>query len=173
MRGDHTLFTTAQGIERLWEVSTTLLESPPRRFVSTIRDRGGRIQSINSSLLRPGGYPSSESGELRTRSLVDPVNLSVCRPWLSAGGASDPFLPARRLNRKAARPPADVPPETSRVAVPMHRGHMRNSSTNSSVLVTSLRHLRAADRRSAIGYRNHRRGSMPHRTRAGFSVPRI
>ena len=29
MRGDHTLFTTADGIERLWEVSVPLLESPP------------------------------------------------------------------------------------------------------------------------------------------------
>jgi glucose-6-phosphate 1-dehydrogenase len=29
MRGDRTLFTTAEGIERLWEVSTQLLESPP------------------------------------------------------------------------------------------------------------------------------------------------
>ena len=29
MRGDHTLFTTAEGIERLWEVSTRLLEEPP------------------------------------------------------------------------------------------------------------------------------------------------
>jgi glucose-6-phosphate 1-dehydrogenase len=29
MRGDHTLFNTAEGIERLWEVSTALLESPP------------------------------------------------------------------------------------------------------------------------------------------------
>ena len=29
MRGDHTLFCTAEGIERLWEVSTPLLESPP------------------------------------------------------------------------------------------------------------------------------------------------
>ncbi|MFL6619391.1 MAG: glucose-6-phosphate dehydrogenase [Povalibacter sp.] len=28
MRGDHTLFTTAAGIERLWEVSTPLLEAP-------------------------------------------------------------------------------------------------------------------------------------------------
>jgi glucose-6-phosphate 1-dehydrogenase len=28
-RGDHTLFTTAEGIERLWEVSIPLLESPP------------------------------------------------------------------------------------------------------------------------------------------------
>ena len=29
MRGDHTLFTTAEGIERLWEVSQPLLENPP------------------------------------------------------------------------------------------------------------------------------------------------
>jgi glucose-6-phosphate 1-dehydrogenase len=29
MRGDHTLFTTADGIERLWEVSSRLLEAPP------------------------------------------------------------------------------------------------------------------------------------------------
>ncbi len=29
MRGDRTLFTTSEGIERLWEVSTPLLEAPP------------------------------------------------------------------------------------------------------------------------------------------------
>jgi glucose-6-phosphate 1-dehydrogenase len=29
MRGDHTLFTTADGIEQLWEKSTPLLEAPP------------------------------------------------------------------------------------------------------------------------------------------------
>lgn len=29
MRGDHTLFTTAEGIERLWQVSQPLLENPP------------------------------------------------------------------------------------------------------------------------------------------------
>ncbi len=29
MRGDHTLFTTSEGIERLWEVATPLLEAPP------------------------------------------------------------------------------------------------------------------------------------------------
>ena len=28
MIGDHTLFNTAEGIERLWEVSTPLLENP-------------------------------------------------------------------------------------------------------------------------------------------------
>jgi glucose-6-phosphate 1-dehydrogenase len=29
MKGDHTLFTTAQGIERLWEISMPLLDDPP------------------------------------------------------------------------------------------------------------------------------------------------
>jgi glucose-6-phosphate 1-dehydrogenase len=29
MNGDHTLFTTAEGIERLWEASAPLLEDPP------------------------------------------------------------------------------------------------------------------------------------------------
>ncbi len=29
MIGDHTLFNTAEGIERLWEISTPLLENPP------------------------------------------------------------------------------------------------------------------------------------------------
>jgi glucose-6-phosphate 1-dehydrogenase len=29
MRGDHTLFTTAEGIERLWKTSMPLLEAPP------------------------------------------------------------------------------------------------------------------------------------------------
>jgi glucose-6-phosphate 1-dehydrogenase len=29
MSGDHTLFTTSEGIERLWEISTPLLEAPP------------------------------------------------------------------------------------------------------------------------------------------------
>ena len=29
MRGDHTLFTTAEGIESLWERSVPLLEDPP------------------------------------------------------------------------------------------------------------------------------------------------
>lgn len=29
MRGDHTLFNTAEGIERLWQVSVPLLEAPP------------------------------------------------------------------------------------------------------------------------------------------------
>ncbi|MGH3849231.1 MAG: glucose-6-phosphate dehydrogenase, partial [Pseudonocardiaceae bacterium] len=30
MTGDHTLFTTAEGVERLWEISAPLLDDPPR-----------------------------------------------------------------------------------------------------------------------------------------------
>jgi glucose-6-phosphate 1-dehydrogenase len=30
MLGDHTLFTRADGIERLWEVSAPLVERPPK-----------------------------------------------------------------------------------------------------------------------------------------------
>ena len=29
MRGDHTLFCTADGIERLWEISSRLIDNPP------------------------------------------------------------------------------------------------------------------------------------------------
>jgi glucose-6-phosphate 1-dehydrogenase len=29
VKGNHTLFTTAEGVERLWEISQPLLENPP------------------------------------------------------------------------------------------------------------------------------------------------
>jgi glucose-6-phosphate 1-dehydrogenase len=34
VKGNHTLFTTADGVERLWEISQPLLENPPpvRRY---------------------------------------------------------------------------------------------------------------------------------------------
>jgi glucose-6-phosphate 1-dehydrogenase len=41
MIGDHTLFTRADGIERLWEVATPLLESR-RPYNRTHPVRGGR-----------------------------------------------------------------------------------------------------------------------------------
>ena len=43
MRGDHTLFTTAEGIERLWEVSTPLLENPPPVRLYAARLMGAEI----------------------------------------------------------------------------------------------------------------------------------
>src|ERR1700678_3085484 len=54
MRGDHTLFTTADGIERLWEVSANLLESaPPVRFSdSGFRGTDTGYQIIATEVLR-------------------------------------------------------------------------------------------------------------------------
>ena len=47
MSGDHTLFTTAEGIERLWELSTPLLETR-RRCGRTRPARGARTRSTSS-----------------------------------------------------------------------------------------------------------------------------
>lgn len=47
MRGDHTLFNTAEGIERLWQVSTQLLESPPPVRLSIRQVHGGRSRFIS------------------------------------------------------------------------------------------------------------------------------
>ena len=65
MRGDHTLFTTAEGIERLWEVSTPLLEAPPPvRLYPPVR--GGQNRSISWLPPMPGGCPSSAPGAIPT-----------------------------------------------------------------------------------------------------------
>ena len=58
MLGDHTLFTSADGIERLWEVSTPLLEQPPERaslrprFVGPRSDRPARRPAPLAPALR-------------------------------------------------------------------------------------------------------------------------
>ena len=41
MSGDHTLFTAADDIERLWELSAPLLEDPPRGPAVPAGHRGG------------------------------------------------------------------------------------------------------------------------------------
>ena len=46
MSGDHTLFTTAEGIERLWELSTPLLEAR-HRCVPTRPVRGDPTPSTS------------------------------------------------------------------------------------------------------------------------------
>ena len=65
MRGDHTLFTTAEGIERLWEVSVPLLESPPP--VRTYSPGSWGPNAIHQ-LIAPtrGAYPSSGAGATLT-----------------------------------------------------------------------------------------------------------
>lgn len=53
MHGDHTLFNTAEGIERLWEVSAPLLEDPPP--VQSY-ERGSWGPSAVHSLLEPRSW---------------------------------------------------------------------------------------------------------------------
>ena len=62
MSGDQTLFTNAEGIERLWEVSHPLLDAPPPRSSSTGSARGVRRPSATSSPRDRGGCPSSADG---------------------------------------------------------------------------------------------------------------
>jgi len=61
MHGDHTLFTTAQGVERLWEVSAPLLADPPP--------------------VRP--YPQGSWGPNAIHQLIAPYawRLPFERPW--------------------------------------------------------------------------------------------
>jgi len=66
MRGDHTLFTTAEGIERLWEASMPLLEAPPPVRALPAPKIGGRNRSISWSRPMPGACRSSESGATPT-----------------------------------------------------------------------------------------------------------
>ena len=54
MSGDHTLFTTADGIERLWELSANLLNTR-RPFAPTSLARGARTPSTSSSPRTRGG----------------------------------------------------------------------------------------------------------------------
>jgi glucose-6-phosphate 1-dehydrogenase len=74
IRGDHTLFTTAEGIERLWEVSIPLLESPPPvRFYAPGSWGPKSIHQLVAPM--PGGCPSREPGETLTAPAVDPVRF--------------------------------------------------------------------------------------------------
>ena len=75
MRGDRTLFTTAEGIERLWEVSTPLLEAPPPVRLYR-RAPGVRTRSTNSSRRTPGGCRSRERGANPTQRAADPAPLT-------------------------------------------------------------------------------------------------
>ncbi|MCW2987414.1 MAG: glucose-6-phosphate 1-dehydrogenase, partial [Solirubrobacterales bacterium] len=68
MTGDHTLFTTAKDIERLWEVSAPLLEKPPP--------------------VKP--YPPGSWGPAEVGALIAPHSwrLPFARRWREAGAAT-------------------------------------------------------------------------------------
>jgi glucose-6-phosphate 1-dehydrogenase len=53
MRGDHTLFTTAEGIERLWEISQPLIDNPPP---VRLYDQGGWGPKSIHQLIAPHAW---------------------------------------------------------------------------------------------------------------------
>ena len=65
-RGDRTLFTTAEGIERLWELSHAAAGEPARRAALRRRARGAPTRSTSWSRRSPGGCRSSGSGATPT-----------------------------------------------------------------------------------------------------------
>ncbi len=98
MRGDHTLFTTAEGIERLWEVSVPLLEAPPPvRLYPGIP--GARNRSTSSSRRTPGGCRSSAPGAIPTRRAVDPTSTRISGAGDLNPGVIPDLLALRRGNR--------------------------------------------------------------------------
>ena len=78
MAGDHTLFTTAEGIERLWEISDDLIESPPP---VEIYPRGSwGPHSIHDLIGRtPGACRSRAAGAAKRPGL--PCRSSPCCRW--------------------------------------------------------------------------------------------
>lgn len=62
MRGDHTLFTTAEGIESLWERSEELLNDPPP-----------------AKLYQPGTWPQRNSPVDRAQRVAAAVRARVAR----------------------------------------------------------------------------------------------
>ncbi len=70
MSGDHTLFTTADGIERLWEISSPLLDNPP-----PVR------------LYPPGSWgPNAIHQLIAPNALAPPVRAGLARDLTARGG---------------------------------------------------------------------------------------
>jgi glucose-6-phosphate 1-dehydrogenase len=72
MRGDHTLFTTAEGIERLWEVSTRCWKRRRRcalcpRVVGAERDPSADRAACLAAAVRARVARSQSRGQLNDR----------------------------------------------------------------------------------------------------------
>ena len=87
MTGDHTLFTTADGIERLWEISAPLLEDPSPLHAYAPGSWGPPREGRPDRAARAGGCRSSASGavtaERSGRRVQAPVR-AACAPSGSA-----------------------------------------------------------------------------------------
>ena len=100
MVGDHTLFNTAEGIERLWEVSTPLLENPPP--VQPYAKGSWGPDAINDLIApRAGACPSSAAGA------AEPPAPAELRPEPRCGSGDEQHpaegLPALDVGVRARR----------------------------------------------------------------------
>ena len=73
MSGDHTLFTTADGIERLWELSAPLLENAAT---------GALLPAglVGPERHPPARRPARLAAAVRTGLARDPLTLGWCQP---------------------------------------------------------------------------------------------
>ena len=102
MNGDHTLFTTAEGIERLWEISTPLLEHPPE------------VLPYAPGHLGPGRDPRAD----RPPQVAPPFRAPLARPQadrgdragLSSTGPRTRSDAGRRREARSAPPRSCAPP---------------------------------------------------------------
>ena len=71
MRGDHTLFTTAEGIERLWELSDPAARGPAAGAAATARLVGPERHPPADRARTRGGCRSSGAGATPTCTAAD------------------------------------------------------------------------------------------------------
>ena len=111
MSGDHTLFTTAEGIERLWELSMPLLESSAARsllrarLVGTERhppaDRAARLAAaVRAGLAHQAAVaPERQAASWKTRPrLKRSPDRMTDTPWRT-GAAVQPRVEAMGRSR--------------------------------------------------------------------------
>ena len=143
MLGDHTLFTSAGGIERLWEVSTPLLEQPPN--ASKLR-RGSWGPEAIDQLVAPHRW-HLPYGERRSRWQRD--DIIVHPDDNRRHGASSSVRnggPANARAEREAKCLAKTPPREESSAVGPKRTRPRELS-----LAVGPKRTRPSEPSSAVG----------------------
>lgn len=106
MRGDHTLFTTAEGIESLWERSTPLLDHPPAVKLYAPGVVGPELHS-------PAGHPPRVAAAVRAAVAGSAVTVRsavavVLRDRGDPGGEAARFGILPQRNHREPHLPCDV-----------------------------------------------------------------
>ena len=133
MNGDHTLFTTATGIERLWEVSTPLLEHPPEVLPYAAGsgpgpdprpDRAPALAAaVRATLARDQGRSGRRASSLGLRSRGRRAGRKRLRP------RREPAPPGSRGPRRGGGSERLASPPRSQAREPAGRRRSRDRST--------------------------------------------